>query len=94
MTDFHIVSNFKFESHEIPKIVYMKGRQQLLVSDENDEGIMSLSMFHLSPCNLSRESNFEVIIPASNKFQFKRKRRANKLSTWNFQKLGMKRRRY
>ena len=94
MTDFHIVSNFKFETHELPRIVYMKDRQQLLVSDENSEGIISLCVIHLSPCNLIRGRNDEVIIPASNKSQFKRKRRANKFSTWNFQKLGLKKRRY
>ena len=94
MTDFHIVSNFKFETNEVPMIVYMEGRQQLLVSDENSEGVVSLCVFHLSPCNLIRGRNDDVIKPASNKSQFKRKRRANKFSTWNFQKLRLKKRRY
>ena len=88
------VSNLDFDSPEGPTLHCAKGRQQLLVRDESVDGIMSLSVLHLSPCNLIRGRNDGVIMPASNLSRFKRKRKAYKFSTWNFQKLGMKRRRY
>ena len=95
MTYFHLF-NIEFEMPDGAKIVYIKGRQQLLVWEERDYSIkLSLSMFHLSPCNLIRERNPESLMEklASDKSRIKRKRKANKFSTWNFQKLGMKRRR-
>ena len=95
MTDFYLF-NIEFETADGAKIVYIKGRQQLLVWEERDYSLkLSLSVFHLSPCNLIRGRNSESLMEklASDKSRIKRKRKANRFSTWNFQKLGMKRRR-
>ena len=103
MTDFHLLNiPFRSVDIDIPRIVCIKGRQQLLVVCEDIDKLneICLSMFHLSPCNLIRGGSTESlpaeslpVLPAFDESRIKRKRKANKFSTWNFQKLGMKRRR-
>ena len=56
MTDFHLLSNIQFRpTGRVPMIVYIMGRQQLLLCEECvDRTSICLSVFHLSPCNLIR----------------------------------------
>ena len=63
LTYSHMISN-ELKSYDQPRIVCMKGRQQLLVCNKSNDGIM-ISMFHLSPCNLIRGRNNESLLPAS-----------------------------
>ena len=94
MTDFHLF-NIELGKYCIPRIVYIKGKQQLLVCEDNfDESTeLSISVFHLSPCYLIRAKNDESLLPARDEFRFVRKRKANKFSTWNFQRIGLKKKR-
>ena len=89
MTDCHLLSNIQLDSNDIPKIVYIKDRQQLLLCEERSHTIY-LSMLHLSPCNLIRGRTTKSLLPASNKSRIKRKHKVKKSSTRNFQKLGLK----
>ena len=76
MTDFYLF-NIEFETADGTQIVYIKGRQQLLVWEERDYSLkLSLSVFHLSPCNLIRGRNSESPMEklASDKSRIKRKR--------------------